>query len=548
MTATVGEVLVAAMASHGSDYAFCVPGESYLPVLDAFHDEPRVKPVPVHHEEGAGFMAHAWARATGRTGVALVTRGPGITHLAVALHAARQDSVPLVAITGQVPRSHAGRESFQEMDLVRFGELTGKAGIEITSADRAAEQVQRAFYLAASGRPGPVVVSLAEDLGYERTEHDTTGPQPVPRPAADPAALRRAAGLIRTARSVAVIAGGGISSPAGRDVLIELAERLGASVYNGWRRFDAFPNTHPQFAGNLPYLPAEVTAALREAEVVLAVGTRMGDFTSLGYSVPGAGQRLVQVDVAPESVVATRDGDVAVVADAAMACTGLLELLAGEPGDGALAGQRREDALAAGRRFVTQSAPGPRAVPDDVVDVAAAIMTLRDQLPPNAAITCDAGSFSMYLNRYYRWAEPGTFFGSTSGSMGYAVPAAIGAKLAAPGRPVVAVAGDGGFTMTMSEVHTAARLGLGGLVFVVFDNGIYGTIKNHQDRKFPGRAIAIELTSADLAQVASGLGAIGIRVTTNADFAAALKDAVTAPCPVVIQAVTSPAQINAWAS
>lgn len=535
------------MACHGVNYAFCVPGESYLPVLDAFHDEPRVKPVATHHEEGAGFMAHAWARATGRTGVAMVTRGPGMTHLAIALHAARQDSVPMVAIAGQVPSSVIGRESFQELDLVRFGQVVGKAGIEITNADRAVEQIQRAFHLAMSGRPGPVVVSLAEDLGYEHTDHDSLRSLPTALPAADPNVLRQAAGILRTARSIAIIAGSGIATPDGGAVLVELAELAGAAVYNGWRRFDAFPNNHPQFAGNLPWLPADVTEALRNADVVLAVGTRMGDYTSLGYTVPHDGQRLVQIDICAESIVATRSGDVAILGDARAACTALLGLLADDPGDGPVVGQRRVGAFEAGRRYVARSEPSQRAAPDEVVDVGLAIATLRDLLPPEAAITSDAGSFSGYLNRYYRWLQPGTFFGTASGSMGYAVPAAVGAKLADPGRPVIAVAGDGGFAMTMSEVHTAVRLGLGGLVFVVFDNGVYGTIKNHQLRHFPGRDIAVDLTSADLAQVASGLGAVGVRVSTNAEFADACKDAIAAPVPTVVQAMTSPSQIDAWA-
>jgi acetolactate synthase-1/2/3 large subunit len=547
MTSTVGEVIVAAMARHGVDYAFCVPGESYLPVLDAFHDEPAVRPVATQHEEGAGFMAHAWARAAGRTGVAMVTRGPGIAHLAVALHAARQDSVSMVVIAGQVPTAVIGREGFQELDLVRFAEVTGKAGIEITHADRAREQVERAFYLAASGRPGPVVVSLPEDLGYARTDDDSPGRQIVPRPAADAEALRRAAGILRGARSVAIIAGGGIATADGSAVLVRLAERLGAVVFNGWRRFDAFPNTHPQFAGNLPWLPAELTAAVREADVILAAGTRMGDFSSLGYTIPHAGQRLIQIDLCPESIVATRGGDVALVGEARDACTALLGLLADDPGEAPLVARRRADALAAGRRYVSRSEPGGRTAPSGFVDVGIAIGDLRELLPPGTAITSDAGSFSGYLNRYYRWREPGTFFGSTSGSMGYAVPAAVGAKLADPGRPVVAIAGDGGFAMTMSEVHTAVRLGLGGLVFVAFDNGVYGTIKSHQRKKFPGRDIAIELTSADLARVASGLGARGVRASTNEEFADACKEAITSPVPTVIQAMTSPDQIDAWA-
>jgi len=453
----------------------------------------------------------------------------------------------MVALAGQVPTAAAGRESFQELDLVRFGEVVGKAGIEITHADRAHEQIERAFYLAAAGRPGPVVVSLAEDLGYERTAHGSVSPQPVPLPAPSPEALRRAADIVRAAKSVAIVAGGGLAPRDGSAILVRLAEHVGAAVYNGWRRFDAFPNPHPQFAGNLPWLPAELTAALRGAEVVLAVGTRMGDFTSLGYTVPGAGQRLVQIDICPDSIVATRGGDVAIVGDAQATCSALLGLLADDPGEPLLVERRRLAALEAGRRYVTRSRLSQRSAPDEVVDVGVAIEALRELLPPEAAITSDAGSFSGYLNRYYRWREPGTFFGSTSGSMGYAVPAAVGVKLADPGRPVVAVADDGGFAMTMSEVHTAVRLGLGGLVFVVFDNGVYGTIKDHQRRKFPGRPIAIDLTSADLAQVASGLGAAGVRVRSDAEFAAACKEAIASPVPTVVQAMTSPAQISAWA-
>ncbi|QMU95920.1 acetolactate synthase [Microbacterium esteraromaticum] len=544
MSMTVGRIIVEAIRAEGVDHVFCVPGESYLPVLDAFNDVPGITLVTTHHEEGAGFMADAWARTRGLPGVFMVTRGPGVTHAAIALHAARQDSTPLVLLVGQVPKEDEGRESFQEMDLLALGDLIGKGAVKITEGDRAAEQIQRAFYLARAGRPGPVVVSLPEDVGYDTTETVEVARQRVPRPAASDSDVAEAVDLLRSADAPAFVIGGGCGDERMREDLIALAEASGAVVYCGWRRFDAFPNGHAQFAGNLPWLPEELLAPLRRADLVIGIGTRMGDFSSLGYTVPGAGQRFVQIDLSAESMSPVRNPDLPIVGDAGDTVARLLAALRDAPLASEVLDGRRQSARRAHLAYVASTEP--ESATGDDFDIPRAIAELRKELSGDAVITSDAGAFASYLNRYYRWERPKTFLGTTSGSMGYAVPSAIGAKFADPARRVLAVAGDGGFAMTMSEVHTAVRLGLDRLVFLVFDNATYGTIRAHQTRVFPGREIGVDQASMDLIAVAEGMGAAAHRVRTNEEFLPALRSALAAGRPAVIQVHTSPSQIGAW--
>jgi len=531
---SIGRIVVDALRAEGVGCVFCVPGESYLPVLDAFNDVSDVRLVTAQHEEGAGFMAHAWAKATGLPGVAMVTRGPGVTHATIALHAAQQDRTPFVLFAGDVPRANLGRESFQEVDMVGLGELLGSGGIRIMQSGHAADQLQTAFRLAREGRPGPVVVSLPEDVGDESAE--VTEPRTPNTPRAEPSAetLAHTARLLEGASSVALIAGARAGWSETDSSLVELANELGTVVYAAWRQFDAFPNDHPLFAGNLPWLSAELTSPLHSADVVLVVGTRLCEFTTLGYRIPCNGQALIHVDTSPDATVA---------GDCAAATARLLELVRVQP-EGPRE-RRREAALRAGARYAASWRP-PAAEQSGLVDLPNAVATLRHVLPADAAIAGDAGIHSAYLNRYFRWLRPRTFFGTTSGAMGYAIPGAIGAKLAHPTRLVVGVAGDGGFAMTMSEIRTACRLGLSGVVFVVFDNGVLGSIKRHQTRRFPGREIGVELGTAGFDQVAEGLGALGLRATDNYEFEEALYDAIAADVPVVIQALTAPDQIDAW--
>jgi len=547
-TTTVGQVIVESIRDAGVTHAFCVPGESYLGVLDAFNDVPEVSLVATHHEEGAGFMAHAMALATGRPGVALVTRAPGLTHLSIALHAAQQDSLPLIAIVGQVPRPSLGREAFQEVDIAAFGQSIGKAGLRLYDTDRATEVIRRAFYLANAGRPGPVVVELPEDVSgpTEAARSRSTAAGTPSNGMPSHSVISQALEMLDGASSAALIVGGGVLRSGASGALAELVEQIGMAAFTGFRRFDAFPNEHAAYGGSIPWIPDSMKATVRTAEVVLAIGTRLGDFASLGYEVPSPDQLLIQVDVAAESMSVMRAPDLAIVADARTTITAMLDGLSHMSLDQHRRAARRAVATAANRQYLDSTNVPNREV-HDRVDLGEAVCILRDTAPADTAIVSDAGAFSTFLNRYYRWSKPRTFFGTASGAMGYAVPAAIGAKLADPARPVVAVAGDGGFAMTMSEIHTAATLGLGGLVFLVFDNGTYGTIRQHQRRRYPGRHIAVDLGFADLAGVGEALGATVFRVTETDGLDSALRAALTDRRPSVIHCITDPEQLDAWA-
>jgi acetolactate synthase-1/2/3 large subunit len=542
---TVGGVIAAAIRAQGVRHVFCVPGESYLGLLDAFNDVPEVRLVTTRHEEGAGLMAEAGAKVSGRPGVAMVTRGPGIAHLSMALHVAAQDSTPLLAFVGQVPTGVQGREAFQEVDLVGLGRLLGKDAVEIRDGARAGELVQRAFHLAQTGRPGPVVVSVPEDVGLSPAPAVGVGPAQAPRPGPAEEAVERAVRLITAADRVAILAGGGAAGAPARAALVALAEAIGASVFAAWRRFDVFPNDHPLYAGNVPWIPARLQAPLREADLLLAVGTRLGDFTSFRYELPGPGQRLVHVDAAAESMATTRPPEVGIVSDASLALERLGAAL--QEADRSRVERRRRWAEAAHAEYLGATTPRPVDHYPGRVDLEAACHSLREALPASAITVTDAGAFSTFVHRFLWWREPATFVGTTSGAMGYGVPGAIGAKLARPDRLVVALTGDGGFAMTMAEVLTAVRCGLDGLIVVVFDNGSYGTIRRHQRLRFPAREIGVDLGPIDVPTLARAFGARGLCARSNGEFAAALREATAGPGVTLLQAMVDPEQLDAWA-
>lgn len=541
---SVGKAIVECIRQEGIEHAFCVPGESYLAILDAFYRHPSLQMIATRHEEGAGFMAEAYAKVTGKVGVAMATRGPGATHLSIALHQAQQDSTPLVAFCGQVNTPYLGRDAFQEIDLAAYFGHICKWTVELRDAERTPELVQKAFRIAQSGRPGPVFVSVPEDVDHlEADMRFRPGPQAIAvgRPA--PGAIAEAARLLTGARSVAIIAGLGVLRAQATDALVALAEELGASVYAAHRRFDAFPNTHPQYLGGAAFgIRKDFFDAMREAEVVLAVGTRLSDITTLSYSVPTPEQKLIHIDTNPDSV-----GDylpaLGLVGDAGLALADLLAAtqgFAGSPEHKARLGRVAEFRS----RFVSLTTP--QAYSGDLVDPEGALHDLARILPPTAIIATDAGNFNGWVNRYWRFRQPRTFVSPISGCMGYGVPAAIGAKLGAPAQPVVALCGDGGFAMTMSEVQTAVRLGLKGIVFLVFNNATYGTIKSHQDKKFPGRHVAVDIGEYDFSLVAQGAGAIGRRVRSNAELAAALAEGLQADRPVVLDLQVRRERTGAW--
>ena len=551
--------MLACIRQAGTTHTFCVPGESFLPVIDAYTDAPDLALVACRHEGGAAFAAEAYAKATGRPGVCMATRGPGSFNLAIGLHTAMQDSTPVVALLGQVQTEQRGREAFQEVELADVFRSVVKWSVEVSRTDRLTEVVSKAFRVAAAGRPGPVVVSLPEDVLFAACESEG----PVPRcEAAGPeppgTAVEQALGWLVAARSPALLVGGGVLAGRATPAAVSLAEELGLPVWSGWRRNDAFPNDHPHYVGGISLATRpELMRPLTEADVVLALGTRLGEITTQGYTLPS--DRVIHVDLDPQVLAGAPPALPArewlsIASDAGALARALVAAAAAS-------GYRRRAEQAArlqwvGRlraEYVRLSTPQSRSGYNPV-HPEGIIADLLELLPPESALVTDAGNFSGWYARYYRFRRPGTHFGPTSGAMGYAVPGALGVALAGPSRPVVALAGDGGFLMTAAELETAVRHRVG-FVALVFNNGLYGTIRAHQEQRFPGRYLATGLGNPDFVALARSFGAWGAVVETNASFAPALTEALDVsrgstggpPRPAVIELRMDPALLRAGA-
>lgn len=492
-------------------------------------------------------MAEAIGQLTGRPAACLGTRAVGAANLAIGIHTARQNSTPMVALVGQVERRFRGREAFQEVKQVdTFGGLA-KWAAEIDDPALAAAQVGEGLRAMASGRPGPVFFSLPEDVLGEwlpaDVRADVTPTAPPPPSAADAGAVVE---LLAGAERPAILAGGGTrggggTRDSGRAGLIELAERLGVPVFAAWRRPDVFPNDHPNYLGVTGYgSPATVRERLSEADALLVLGCRLNEVASFSYALPAEHTRWAHVDLAPRVAGAgLRAPDIALAADAAVF---LEAALTAARGLGDVSPGRRQ-ALAADRAaYVAASEPALTDWSGPGVQPARVVATLQAVLPADAILTTDAGNFGLWPARSYRFTQPGTFLGATAGPMGYGLPAAIAASLAQPERTVVALCGDGGFAMTMNELETAVREGAR-LVAIVHDNRRFGTIAMHQQRE--GRDVtATELGPIDFAAVARAAGAQGGRVTRDAEFEPALRDALAANGPAVIQLEVDPRWVS----
>jgi acetolactate synthase I/II/III large subunit len=534
---TVGRLVADALAEAGVELAFTVPGESFLGVLDAL-PAAGIRVVATRHEGGAAFMAEAAAQFSGRPSACLATRAVGAANLSIGVHTAAQNSTPVIVLVGQVERALRGREAFQEVDLVgSFGRLT-KWAAEISEPSRAAETIGHALRTMAGGRPGPVLVALPEDVLDEPTNAELPDVHPPPAPPSDPAQVARIVEMLAMAQRPVILAGGGVLRGAATDRLVELAERIAAPVMAAWRRPDVFPHDHSCYLGMTGYGAAStVLPRLLEADALLVLGSRLSEPASFGYRVPANDTRWAHVDLAPRStsVGGLRPADLPLTADAAEFLDAALVQAPAAPLDEA----RRQRLAVERQAYVAASTldqgadwSGPGIHPGRVV------ATLQRLLPRDAVLTTDAGNFGLWPARGYRFNRPRTFLGPTSGAMGYAVPAAIAASMIAPERTVVALCGDGGFAMTMSELETAVRVGARPIV-LVFDNRRYGTISMHQQRE--GRQVlATDLGPIDFAAVARACGAQGGRVARDAEFEPALRDALAADRPAVIQLEMDP--------
>jgi acetolactate synthase I/II/III large subunit len=535
---TVAAVVAAALHSAGARWAFTVPGESFLGLLEALK-EVGIRVVATRHEAAAGFMAEAVGQLTSRPAIVLATRAVGGANLSIAVHTARQDSTPLIALLGQVARADRGREAFQEAELTATVGGYAKWSAEPHAAADVPSVVGEGLTRALTGRPGPVVLSFPEDLLDEEVPGDARPAHSrPPAPRADPDDVAAVLRMLAAAERPVILAGAGVLRARCSNDLVRLIELIRVPVIASWRRGDVVPNDHPLYLGMTGYgAPRAVRERLEAADALLVLGCRLNEVTSYGYAVPRPGLRWAHVDLEPR--VAATHGlprpDLAVASDARVFIRSAIERLQGVALDAETTDRRMswndEDRTRWEASVVVDQGEwaGPGVHPGRVV------ATLRRLLPDEAIVTTDAGNFAGWLARGFRLRRPGTFLGPTSGAMGYGLPAAIAAALVHRDRPVVAWTGDGGFAMTMPELETAVRERLR-LVAIVLDNERYGMIRMHQERRGDD-ATATDLGPIDFATVARGLGADGVRVERDEEFEPALAAALASERPTVLHLV-----------
>ena len=531
---TGGQLLVDRLVAHGVDTIFCVPGESYLAALDALHDAP-IRLITTRHEAGAANMADAYGKLTGRPGVCFVTRGPGATHASVGVHTARQDSTPMVLLVGQVEHVHRGREAFQEVDFEEMFRPLAKWVGEAATAEAVASHLDEAFAAAGSARRGPAVLSLPEDVLYAETEVEPGSAPDEPSPASpsreDLAATR--ASLATASRPLMLIGGGGWTETTGRDV-VTWAEANGVPVITSFRRQDYVDNGSRVYCGyaGVGVDPA-VAARLRDADWLLALGARLDDPTTSGYTLveaPDPSQHLVHVHADPAEIGRVFNPEVGIVSDSAPFARALAEL---EPVDSSPWTRWADDARQAwlaGLR--TPPAPGQ-------LDLGIVVRWLAERLPDDSVIANGAGNFAIWPNRLYTFTRFGTQLAPTSGAMGYGLPAALAARLVRPEPIIVCFAGDGDFLMSGQELATAMQYELPVIVLVV-NNGMLGTIRMHQERAYPGRVVGTDLANPDFSAYAQAFGARGEAIERTEEFEPAFERALAASVPTVLDLRVDP--------
>jgi acetolactate synthase-1/2/3 large subunit len=533
---TGGQILVDALKVHGVDLAFGVPGESYLDVLDALHDS-NIRFIINRQEGGAAFMAEAYGKLTGQPGICFVTRGPGATNASIGVHTAFQDSTPMILFIGQVGNDFVDREAFQEIDYRRmFGQMA-KWVAQVDRAERMPEYIARAFQVATSGRPGPVVLALPEDmLASVAQVADTRRYQAVQAsPAAAQVATLRT--MLAEAKRPMVIAGGGAWNAQACADLATFAEANDLPVGCAFRFQDLMDNAHPHYAGDVGIgINPKLAARIRDADLLIAIGPRLGEMTTSGYALlaaPVPRQRLVHIHADAEELGSVYQAELMINSGPAQA---LAMLAAMAPVDAsawrASVAQAREE-LAAFQQCPPIFQDGAAKL-----DLWQLVQELMAQAPKDTIITNGAGNYATWAHRFYRYGPMRTQLAPTSGAMGYGVPAGVAAKIADPARTVVTFAGDGEFMMTGQELATAVQY-QAGVVIIVFNNSMFGTIRMHQERHYPGRVSGTQLHNPDFAALAQAYGAHGEVVERTADFGPALARALdhtrTARLPAVIE-------------
>lgn len=524
-----GRILIDALIQNGVELAFCVPGESYLAALDALHDsQDKIRLIVCRQEGGAAYMAEAYGKLTGKPGICFVTRGPGATNASIGVHTAFQDSTPMILFIGQVARDQVEREAFQEIDFRRmFGPMV-KWVAEIDDARRIPELVSQAFHRAMNGRPGPVVLALPEDMLTDMAEVGDAGHYKVSRPHpgdSDMAAFRDM--LAKAKRPLVILGGGGWDSGAVADFKA-FAEAANLPVGCAFRCQDLFDNTSDNYVGDVGIgINPKLAQRVKESDLLIAIGARLGEMTTSGYTlidIPVPAQKLVHVHASAEELGRVYQATLPINSGMAAFAQALRKL-------GRIEHQAWNAWTAAARAdYLANIQHAPIPGPLQMGDIMA---WLRQRLPADAILTNGAGNYATWSHRFYQYRRFRTQLGPTNGSMGYGVPAAVAAKLAAPDRVVVSFNGDGCFMMNGQELATAVQYGAN-VVFLVINNGMYGTIRMHQEREYPGRVVATALKNPDFAAYARAFGGFGATVEKTADFAEAFKAAKASGKPAII--------------
>ncbi|NDR55515.1 thiamine pyrophosphate-binding protein [Pseudoruegeria sp. M32A2M] len=533
-----GQILIDQLKLRGVRRVFSVPGESFLAALDGLH-ESGIENIVCRHEGGASMMAEAHGKMTGAPGILFATRGPGATNAAAGLHVAQQDSTPMIAFIGQIARGHKDREAFQEVDFPAFFSPLVKWAAEIRDTERLPEYIARAWNVACSGRPGPVVLSLPEDmLSGSADVPDLAPSQPAPR--ADytefaETVLKRLRGALRP---LVVVGGSGWSHQAAQD-LLTFAETADLPVAATFRRQDYMDNRHDNYVGDLGVgMNPALGQRLKNADVVLALGTRLSETATAGYTLldpssPNPGQRLIHVHPDPDELGRVHRADMVLAAPVAQVLADLAANAVPLANSRIWTSEARAD-------FETwqQPQPSPGTLQQEHI-----VSWLSATLPSDAILTNGAGNYAAWLHRYFRFKRFGTQLAPTSGSMGYGLPAAIAAKLEHPERTVICMAGDGCLQMTVNELSTAAQYGAA-VIVLVFNNGRYGTIRAHQERQYPGRVSGTELFVPDLPALARAYGGWGATLTRNEEFPDAFAEAQAAGTLAVLDLRLDPQALS----
>jgi len=536
---TGGQILVDCLKVHGVELAFCVPGESYLAVLDALYDaQDHTRLIVCRQEGGAAFMAEAYGKLTGRPGICFVTRGPGATNASIGVHTAYQDSSPMILFIGQIGGDVVEREAFQEVDYRRmFGQMA-KWVAQIDRTDRIPEYLSHAFHLAVSGRPGPIVLALPEDMLTSQAVAPQTRRYQRVKPHAGPQDLAEVARLLGSAAKPLVIAGGGDWTAKACADLRAFAESWNVPVACSFRRQDLLDNRHRNYAGEVGIaISPELKKRVREADLILAAGPRLGEMTTGTYTLfdlPRPRQTLVHVHSGADELGRVYQADLLINSGMEEFAAALLSIAPSQNiAWGGWTQTLRQEYL-----LSLDPVPMPGAL-----NLSEVVSWLRSRLPEDAVITNGAGNFSGWVQRFYQYTGFRTQLAPTNGAMGYGVPAAIAAKIAQPKRTVVCFAGDGDFMMNGQELATAVQYGAG-VIFVVVNNGMYGTIRMHQEREYPARVYGTALRNPDFAQLAKAYGAYGAVVEKTLDFAPAFEQAVSAGGPAVLELRIDPDAIT----